>query len=73
MKRSARLFVSLVIALTVMFAWRPAAFAQGRATTADLGNQVLDSTGASVPDVSVTAINVETNLTRTVTTGADGR
>jgi len=66
-------FVSLVIALTVMIAWGPAAFAQGRATTADLGGRVLDSSGASVPGVIVTAINVETNLTRTVTTGTDGR
>ncbi len=47
--------------------------AQSRATAADLGGRVVDSSGAVLPGVTVTATNVSTNLERTATTGPDGR
>jgi len=44
-------------------------FAQDRGT---VRGTVSDPTGASVPDAIVTARNVDTGLTQTVRTGADG-
>jgi hypothetical protein len=40
--------------------------------TAEISGQVTDSTGAAVPNASVTATQTETQLTRTTLTGADG-
>jgi outer membrane receptor protein involved in Fe transport len=42
------------------------------ANTSALTGTVTDQTGAVVPNATVTATNVGTNATRTVTTGADG-
>jgi Carboxypeptidase regulatory-like domain/TonB dependent receptor-like, beta-barrel len=50
----------------------PAA-AQSRATTADLVGVVTDSSHALLPGATVTATNLDTNLTRSVVTGVDGR
>ena len=44
-------------------------FAQDRGTVRET---VSDPTGASVPDAIVTARNVDSGLTQTVVTGADG-
>jgi hypothetical protein len=50
-----------------------AAFAQARLTGADLQGVVTDATGGALPGATVTIVNVETGLTRTVVAGADGR
>src|SRR6476661_2327003 len=44
----------------------------GQVTTATLLGTITDPGGAAVPNASVTAKNVDTGLTRTVTTGDDG-
>jgi carboxypeptidase family protein/TonB-dependent receptor-like protein len=49
------------------------AFAQGRATTADLTGVVVDQSKAVLPGATVTATNVETNLTRSALTDGAGR
>ena len=49
------------------------ALGQAQATAADLLGSVVDPTGAVVSGASVTARNVATNITRTVTAGSDGR
>src|SRR5689334_13406190 len=41
-------------------------------TTATIVGTISDPSGQAVPSVSVTARNVETGLTRTVTSDADG-
>src|SRR6187431_3477959 len=46
--------------------------AAAQITTATIVGTVTDSTGAQVPSASVTARNVDTGLTRTVTSGEDG-
>ena len=55
----------LALAMAVSFGHVPL-FAQF--TTASLGGIVSDSTGSAVPDAKVTVENLDTNLTRTVTT-----
>jgi hypothetical protein len=47
--------------------------AQTRATSADLTGVVYDQSKAVLPGVSVTVTNVDTGLTRSTTTEADGR
>ena len=47
--------------------------AQTQITTGVIQGTVTDSTGAVVPGVTVEAVNVETNLTQSRTTGDDGR
>src|SRR5215471_11631725 len=61
------LFIALGLALSL---GNQPIFAQF--TTASLGGIVTDSTGAAVPEANVTVENVDTNLTRTATTGHDG-
>jgi len=40
--------------------------------TGDITGDVTDSTGALLPNVTITAVNTETNLSRTATTSASG-
>ncbi|HWN85146.1 MAG TPA: TonB-dependent receptor, partial [Vicinamibacterales bacterium] len=47
--------------------------AQTQITTGVIQGVVNDSTGAVVPGVTVEAVNVDTNLTQSRTTGGDGR
>ena len=47
-------------------------FGQAQATAADLIGSVVDPTGAVVSGATITARNVATGITRTVTAGADG-
>jgi hypothetical protein len=47
------------------------AFAQ--ATSATIFGSVTDPSGAAVPGAQVTATNIDTNVSRSATTGADGR
>ncbi len=49
------------------------AFAQSRATTADLSGTVTDASGAALPGATVTAVNRATNATRAVVTERAGR
>src|SRR5690348_8483402 len=49
----------------------PSAF--GQATTGTISGMVLDQTGASVPQATATVQNLDTNVTRTAVTEADGR
>ena len=44
-----------------------------QATTAAIVGTVTDNTGAVVPAVTVTATQVDTNFTRSVETGSDGK
>src|SRR5215210_1216161 len=48
-------------------------FAQTQITTGVVQGTVTDATGALLPGVTVEARNPATNLTRTLTTGTDGR
>ncbi|HEY0787566.1 MAG TPA: TonB-dependent receptor, partial [Thermoanaerobaculia bacterium] len=50
-----------------------AVFAQTTTTTGEINGVVTDSSGAVLPGVTVTATNVETGLTRTAVTEADGK
>jgi outer membrane receptor protein involved in Fe transport len=54
----------------VLFA--PATLSQSQATTGNIEGHVVDSNGAALPNVTVTATNQETGFERTVTTDADG-
>ncbi len=54
-----------------MFA-APAA-AQSQITTGVIQGSVADTTGAALPGVTVEARNLDTNLTRTLASDADGR
>ena len=54
-------------------AWPTGAGAQARLTGADLEGTVTDQSGAVLPGVVVTVTNVETNVSRSVTTDANGR
>ena len=47
--------------------------AQTQITTGVIEGAVLDSSGAVLPGVDVTIVNVDTNLTQSRTTGPDGR
>jgi hypothetical protein len=49
------------------------ASAQSRATSADLTGIVRDQSHAVVPQASITAINLDTNLERVAESGSDGR
>jgi hypothetical protein len=62
-----------VLGLFALIALMPSsALAQSQATTATLEGYVFDPTGAVLPEVTVTAVNVETGMTRTVKTTAIG-
>ena len=47
--------------------------AQSQITTGVIDSTVVDASGAVLPGVDVEIRNVETNLTRTLTTDRDGR
>jgi hypothetical protein len=63
-------FVALIFASAAALA--PPAAAQ-QITTAVIQGTVVDSTGAVLPGTTVEAVNIETNLMQTRTTGSDGR
>ncbi len=71
---SSRVFHAAVLAFvccTMLFLGAPLAQAQSAGTGAITGT-VTDPSGASVPNVTVTATNTATNQSRTMTTGPDG-
>lgn len=51
----------------------PASLALGQSTSGTISGTVMDQSGAAVPAVVVTVRNLDTNATRSVTTGNDGR
>jgi hypothetical protein len=61
------LVTGLALALPV------SSLAQARLTGADLGGTIRDQTGAVVPGCTLTVTNVETNITRQVSTDSTGR
>jgi hypothetical protein len=67
--RTSPLFMATVIALALTV---PVA-AQTQITTAVIEGTVVDASGAVLPGVDVEVRNVDTNLTRTLTTDRDGR
>jgi outer membrane receptor protein involved in Fe transport len=48
------------------------AFAQSQASSGSIEGTITDTTGAVVPDAKVTATNLQTGLTRSVTTNSEG-
>src|SRR5687768_11390087 len=50
----------------------PSAYSQSQALNGQIEGTVLDQSNASVPNVTVTATNIETGATRTVTTDQSG-
>lgn len=68
---SRRALIALVFFLLAVALWPPSAFAQTLTTGAITGT-ITDQSGAVVPNATVTATNVGTGGTRTVTTGAVG-
>jgi len=66
--REACLAFGLLVGLTA-----PLARAQDTVNTASLGGRVVDPQGAVVPGATVTARELDTNLTRETETTADGR
>ena len=61
-----------VMLTLVVFLASAVLLAQAQATTADLAGTVVDPNGAVVPGATVTAKNIATGITRTVTSGDDG-
>jgi hypothetical protein len=67
-------FGALAASAVIVLAGLPVqAWAQARVTGADLSGTIVDQTGSVLPGVSVTVTNVETNVTRTITTDERGR
>jgi hypothetical protein len=65
--------VVLLISGFTISGFTGAAEAQTQITTGVIRGVVTDTTGASLPGVTVEARNVETNLVRTIMTDSDGR
>ncbi|HKC57236.1 MAG TPA: TonB-dependent receptor, partial [Vicinamibacterales bacterium] len=67
-----RLLHTFAASLLLLLAAAPA-LAQSQITTGVIDGVVIDANGGVLPGVSVEARNVDTNLTRSVVTGQDGR
>jgi len=63
----------MVAAVSLLLLIPTALHAQARVTAADLSGTVVDSSGAFLPGVTVTATHVETNVSRTVASDERGR
>jgi len=63
----------LLLCLTLLLAWAPAAFAQSQATTGVIEGTVANENGGVLPGATVTLRNTATNFETVVTTGPDGR
>jgi carboxypeptidase family protein len=66
-----RIRMALLIVAGLLMACSPVSFAQTAGTGALTGT-VTDPSGAVIPNVTVTAISVDTGQARTATTGTDG-
>jgi carboxypeptidase family protein len=67
-----RFLHALAVGVLILMAAAPAA-AQSQITTGVIDGVVVDNNGGVLPGVSVGIRNVDTNLTRTIVTGQDGR
>src|SRR5690349_16961227 len=67
--RLSYLLTSIVLTLLIV----PTILAQSQITTGQIQGLVQDANGAVVPGVNIEVKNLETNLSRTVTTNEDGR
>jgi hypothetical protein len=63
----------LAAALVAVVCLGSPAWAQTRATTADLALSVVDASGAPLPGATVTVTNADTGISRSGVTSADGR
>ena len=71
MTRTFKAFLSLFFAMIVAMSWvAPPAHAQ--AISGDLVGAVVDTSGAAIPNVTVTAVNTATNVRSTGATNATG-
>jgi hypothetical protein len=68
-----RLARSLRLTLILVLALAASAGAQTQITTGVIEGTVKDATGALVPGAEIEARNIDTNFTRRLTTGEDGR
>ncbi len=64
--------IQLTTLLFVFIAAASVAFGQAQSNAADLQGTVKDSTGAVVPNATVTARNIATSVSRTATTNEEG-
>lgn len=71
LKANSQTRVWAILALCALLSFAPSEVV-GQSTTATIIGTVSDPSGGQVPNVQVTAKNVETGLTRTVVTGEDG-
>jgi hypothetical protein len=63
----------VLLLIASLLAWPAGVDAQARLTGADIEGVVTDHSGGVLPGASVTATNVGTNVSRTVTTDQNGR
>ncbi len=72
--KASSLFLKVSIAgLCLIFVLTMAAWAQSQMTTGVIQGTILDESGAVIPDTVVEVTNLDTNFSRTMTTGTDGR
>ena len=62
-----------ILCLLIMLAFAPGLFAQSQMTTGVIQGTIMDPSGAVVPGTVVEIKNLNTNLTKDITTGGDGR
>ncbi|MBI3669878.1 MAG: carboxypeptidase regulatory-like domain-containing protein [Acidobacteria bacterium] len=65
--------LGVVFIVAFSLALASSAWAQSQITTGTIQGEVLDEKGGSVPDAKVEIRNLDTNYTKTETTGSDGR
>ncbi|MBX3244311.1 MAG: TonB-dependent receptor [Acidobacteria bacterium] len=70
--RSSGLLEKIVVLWLFVLLGTVSAFSQAQAATADLTGSVIDPGGAVVPGATVSARNISTGISRTVTSGSDG-
>lgn len=70
--RTRRVFLSLLVFGSIFFAGAAFVAAQSQAINGQIEGVVTDSSGAAVPNASVTVRNIETGAERTLTTDSDG-
>ena len=73
MRKPAGHFFGLALSLLLVFAFAVGASAQTQITTGVIQGTVQDEQGATVPGATVEVRNVDTNLTKTLTTDDNGR